>query len=196
MKKSYFLFFALILTSITFSQSIKVGVLGGTTMFQSPDEFTKSITEGGFGFNNSIHYGIKGKFEIPLLPLSMNASILYVPLSSEESSIKLTSNLLALGIGAEWSFIPGPISPYASIDLLFNSFGELKLESPFGNLKEKGFTRNGFAFGGGITFTLLPMIDLDLSAKYAYYNLLGTKGGEKAVTSINITGGIYISFLW
>ena len=185
MKKSYFLFFALILTSITFSQSIKVGVLGGTTMFQSPDEFTKSITEGGFGFNNSIHYGIKGKFEIPLLPLSMNASILYVPLSSEESSIKLTSNLLALGI-----------SPYASIDLLFNSFGELKLESPFGNLKEKGFTRNGFAFGGGITFTLLPMIDLDLSAKYAYYNLLGTKGGEKAVTSINITGGIYISFLW
>mgnify|MGYP005839627315 CR=1 FL=1 len=185
----------LLFSSISFGQGIKVGLTGGLVNFMAPDQFTKSIQDGGFGFKNSFGFGLKGKFEIPLIPLSANASINYIPLSSKKNSIEIKSNILSLGVGAEWSFIPGPLSPYASLDLLFNSFGELEIKTPLGTLKEKSFTRNGIAIGGGISFTLLPVLDFDLSAKYAYYNLLGAKNGEKANTSLNIMGTIYYNIL-
>lgn len=187
--------FILILSSISFSQGIGVGITGGLVNFTGPDGFTNSIQDGGFGFKNSFGFGVKGKIDIPLIPLSANASINYIPLSSKEGSIEISSNILALGIGAEWSFIPGPLSPYAAVDLLFNSFGELEIKTPLGTLKEKSFTRNGIAVGAGVAFTLLPVIDLDLSAKYAIYNLLGSKSGEENVSSINIMATIYYNIL-
>lgn len=195
MKKIYVLVLALSITTISFSQSISIGAIGGATMFQSPKEFTNSISNGGFGFKNSANFGIKGKFDFPLLPLSTNLSIMYIPLSSEEYSIKVNSNILALGIGAEWSFLPGPVSPYAGLDILFNSFGDLEAKTPFGNMTEKGFTRDGFAIGAGVVFGLLPLFDVDVSAKYVVYNFLGKKGNENSVSSINISAGIYYNFL-
>lgn len=194
MKKFFAIFFILMLNTISFPQGISVSLIGGATIFQSPDDFKNSISNGGFGFKNSTNFGIKGKFEIPLLPLNFNASIVYVPLNSKESLIEVTSNLLSLGIGVEWNFIPGPISPYAAIDITFNSFGELEFKLPSAKISEKGFTRDGVAVGSGVIFKLLPLIDLDISAKYSVYNLIGKKNNEKSITAINLTAGIYFNF--
>jgi len=79
MKKILTISFIIILTTLNFGQGFKIGVTGGLTNFMSPDEFTKSIQDGGFGFKNSFSFGVKGKIDIPLIPLSTNASIIYTP---------------------------------------------------------------------------------------------------------------------
>jgi hypothetical protein len=124
MKKSFtILLVLLIASSISFAQSIKVGLGGGLAIVNGPEGFTNDISKNGLGFSTEYQVGLKGKFGLPLLPFKIIAEANYMLLNGEESfnmsfegeNVKIKAeteaSMFSFGVGAEYSLIPGPISP-------------------------------------------------------------------------------------
>lgn len=155
----------------TSAQSLRIGAGGGITMFQSPDAFTDDLDKGGLGLASEYHFNGKLKFGFPVIPLSISGHVIYNTLSSEKSGTEISWNLLSLGVGAEYKLIPGPASPYLSLDLMMNSFGKLKVDDD--EQEDTDISRYGIAIGAGLEFTLLPKVDIDASVKYNMFNLMG-----------------------
>ncbi len=187
----------------SFTQSIKVGPSVGYTLIQSPDIFTKEINNGGLGFSNPLHFGLKAKFALPLIPLKINGHFHYTPMSGEyvvgPASVETSSSIMTISVGGEWSLIPGPLSPYLGVDLQMNNFGETKVitKTPgsTNEIKADGESRMGLGLGAGIEFTLLPSFDLDVAVKYNLLNLVGKEDGEESVNTITLTVNVLFSLL-
>jgi len=86
------------------------------------------------------------------------------------------------------SLLPGPISPYASFDLLLSSFGKTKRD--FSNTTLEQFQKDiesnarfGFGVGAGAEFRLLENADIDVSLKYNFNNVIGKEDSEKGINS-------------
>lgn len=209
MKRILIVFAVLFLSSgMIQAQSISVGLTGGLTNIMGPDALTDDIENGGMGFSTHPHYGLKGKFSLPVIPLTITGQVLYASFSGEgEYSIvpgtnpvnfETESSLLTFGVGAEYAFIPGPISPYLSFDVFYANSGETKLSSTTqgANFEQKfdGESRTGIGVGGGLDFGLLPMIDVDVSAKYNINNLIGKEEGEETFSTLNFSATVYFGF--
>lgn len=170
MKKSILLISAVLFVLITSSsqaQLIKLGIGGGYTAL------TDSET-----FDNGYHYGGKVVVGVPVLPFSIAANIYNNPLSQELSGITYESSFLSVGLGAEFNLLPGPIKPYLAAELLYTSIGETKVEDiSIGDSDSK----TGLGLGAGAYFTLLPIIDLDLSAHYNMNSLFNSGDGMNSV---------------
>lgn len=182
MKKSILLLSTLILFFITTNaeaQLLKLGIGGGYTTVTG----TTSIFDSGF------HYGGKAVVGIPLLPLSITANVYNNPLSKEFEGITHESSFLSAGLGAEFTLLPGPIKPYAAAELLYTSFGDSKIGGvTYDSESESKF---GLGLGVGAYFTLLPIIDLDLSAHYNMNTLLSSGDALNSVhVRLNILFGI------
>ncbi len=193
-------------TSVVNAQGISIGATGGLTTITGPDAFTKDISEGGAGFSAAPHFGVKGKLSLPVLPLTLTGQVLYTPFSasgeapvgfaSSPAEIETEYSLLIFGVGAEYNFVPGPISPYLALDVFYSKTGDYKttyktaastLENTTG-----GNSRAGIGVGGGFEFGLLPMIDLDVSAKYNMNNLFGKEDGEDTFSTLNFSATVYL----
>lgn len=206
MKKSILFLFTFFFVAFTIlqAQSLRIGPTVGLTSFQAPDYLTNDLDEGGWGLSSHINYGAKVKLGLPLLPLTFVGSFVYTPLSSEKGDVEFSSSLTSIGLGAELSFAPGPLSPYAGLDLLYNSFGDTEYKTPDGPQKGDGVSRYGIAIGIGAEFTLLPKVDVDVSAKYNMYNLFGKDDNEEisavnkdeeTISAITINATFYFSVL-
>ena len=193
MKKLLLVVSLILLTlSSAYSQSLKLGLSGGLTNVTAPDSYTEDISKGGFGFSSEIHYGVKAKLSLPLIPLTFAGYIINHSLNSDESGAEYSLNVLAIGVGAEWALIPGPVSPYLGVDVLSNSFGDLELN---GNTAFDGDSRVGAAVGAGIDFKLLPKFDIDASVKYNMFNLIGQDDNEDTISSLNLNVTILFSVI-
>lgn len=183
------------------AQGLNIGVSGGLHMIQSPDMFTKDISEGGLGFGSGYQFGAKGKFSLPILPLRVTGFVNYSTFSGDgtfnNQSIETDFSILTVGFGGEWSLVPGPISPYLAVDILYNRFGEVTMKNTTANTETKtdGVNRSGLGVGGGFEVTILPMLDVDVSAKYNLNNLVGKEDGEESVNSLSILLNVYLSLL-
>ena len=164
------------------AQLFKIGVGGGYTTVNSPDESADLFGGGAI-------YGGKVIASLPLLPINITGKVYYSPYSGEESGIEITSSLLSVSLGGEFTLIPGPVKPYLGADLLYSSFGDVEVN---GQKVEDGEGKTGLGLDVGVYFTLLPMIDLDLSYSY-YFNSLLSSGDD--VNTSNIVLNILFSFL-
>ncbi|MDZ7766886.1 MAG: hypothetical protein U5K00_21135 [Melioribacteraceae bacterium] len=72
-----------IFTGLLNAQSISIGVTGGLTTITGPDGLTDDIENGGMGFGTHPHYGLKGKFKLPVIPLTITGQVLYASFSGE-----------------------------------------------------------------------------------------------------------------
>jgi len=159
-------------TTLALGQSIKVGIGGGYTALTGDNSFT---AEDALNLNSGIHYGGKLLVSLPILPIQFAANIYNNPLSSEytepitNTTITTESSFLSVGIGAEFTLIPGPIQPYLAGELLYTSFGETTMN---GFTVGEAESKTGFGIGAGIYFKLLPVINLDLSGHYNMNTLL------------------------
>lgn len=190
----------MILSGSLQAQMLRIGPGGGLNMIKTPDYYTKEAPA-GLGFSDELALGLKAKFSVPLLPLRITGQAFYTKLKSESDAniagknynIGYSSSIFSLGVGAEMSLLPGPVSPYLGVDLLINSFGELKVDSgnevvgQFSNSTD-GFSRFGLGLGAGVEFTLLPKVDIDVSAKYNLNNMIGKESGEENINSLQISG--------
>lgn len=183
------------------AQGLKLGATGGLNLLQSPDILTKDISEGGAGFGSGYQFGVKGKFSLPIIPLKVIGFVSYSKFSNDGSlnnqSRETDWSIVTVGFGGEWSLIPGPVSPYVALDILYNRFGEMTMKNTTANTetKNEGVSRSGVGIGGGIDVTILPKIDLDLSARYNLNNLVGKEGGEENINSLSVTLNVFFNIL-
>ena len=192
--KKLFLIVTILLFSFTCvqSQSLKLGLSGGITNFTGPDGVTNDVSKGGLGYAAELHYGLKAKFGLPLIPLNFTGYIINHAMSTDEDGIEVSQNILSIGVGAEWALIPGPIAPYLGVDILSNTLGDLEVNGNKVNGSESSF---GAAIGVGIDFKLLPKIDVDASVKYNMFNLTGRDDGEDVTSSINLNVAVLFSII-
>ncbi len=179
-----------ILTISLFGQSIKIGVGGGYTALGGDNNFT---AEDILNLNSGMHYGGKLIVGIPILPIQFTANLFQNSLSSDVTILDkkntTETSFLSIGLGAEFTLIPGPIQPYLATEVLFTSFGDATIN----DIKiSESSNKTGIGFGAGVYFKLLPVIDLDLSAHYNMNTLLSD--GD-AMNSTNIRLNVLFSIL-
>ncbi len=192
-----FLFF--FMSTASFSQSIKIGIGGGLTLFQGPDRYTNDISnmlpEGGLGFSNAFHIAAKAKLDLPLVPITPVGFLEYHFLSASKSypsgNYETSSDILSIGVGGEISLGPGLLGPYLAIDLAFNKFGKLSITTPSKKYEFDGESRVGLGAGIGVKIGILPVIDLDISAKYRQFNMFGKKDAEETISAFDLSAFIY-----
>ncbi len=181
------------------AQSVQIGVGGGLTVLTNEDA-TKSFSEGGLGLGTGYNYGAKVKVGLPLSPFNFTAGAFWHPLKSEEevSGVKygFDQTLSNYSLGVEMVLFPGPLKPYISAEFLQTTFGEATYKVDEVEVaKFDSFTRQGFALGVGATFTLLPIIDVDLAAKYQMNNMFGKEAEEDNFNSFVVTATVYFDVL-
>lgn len=188
MKRKLITFFAVLLFSFPiFSQGLSIGPSFGYIDVSSTDYFTSGFENGEFDLSTGLRYGLKARASLPLLPLTFTGHIYYASITVDGSysgtTFESESSLLNAAIGAEWNLLPGPIQPYAALDILYSKTGDVSFSTIVNGQafegSNDGSSRTGLGIGVGATITLIPIIDLDASVKYNFNNLFGKEDGEE-----------------
>lgn len=179
--------FILMFTGLNKAQ-IKIGIGGGLTSIQSPNDFKTSISNGGKGFTGNYHYTIMAKLSLPLVPFTPAAFIDYHILrgsgSRGSSTLETSMNIFSLGLEGEFTLLPLPfLSPYICADVALNKFGQLE-ETGIAN--QAGISRTGVGLGVGAVLSILPKIDIDGSIKYQFMNLIGKSSSEGSINALTL----------
>ncbi|MDR3610355.1 MAG: outer membrane beta-barrel protein [Ignavibacteriaceae bacterium] len=183
-RKCFFVIMSIIiLTPVSHAQGLKLGVGGGTS--------TISNSNSGLSYNAGYHVSVKAKFDIPLIPLKPVAYMQYYFLNGSYSFANFTrsttQNIFALGFGAEYSLIPGPISPYLAVDFGYNNIGEVKYDPKILNAASyPSISRTGLDIGAGLEISIPFLFSFDINAKYNMLNLFGKQGGEGSINAVNL----------
>ncbi len=180
----------------SFAQLSYGGGVGYTFLLN--DDITTPISEGGLGLGAELHYGAKLRFGIPLSPFSITASAYWCNMESDgtydDVSIDYSQTMLTISGGAEMSLLPGPIKPFIAADFLYTKWNDGEINYSYGSISGsetvEGDTRTGLGVGVGAKFTLLPLIDIELVAKYNMHNLFSKEDGEDDYNSYTITANI------
>jgi hypothetical protein len=186
----------LFISSNSFAQFSVGGGMGAT--FFLNDDVTKSISEGGYGLGTEFHYGAKLRFGIPLTPFSIVGGAYWTNMKSDGTyegySVEYDQTMFVFSGGAEMTLMPGPIKPFIAADLLYTKINDGELTVSGGGTSTtstvEGDTRTGLGFGAGVKFTLLPIIDVELVAKYNMHNLWGKEDDEDSFNTYTITANI------
>jgi hypothetical protein len=175
----------ILFTITTFGQGLKFGIGGGLS--------TISSSNTGISYNAGYHLSAKAKVDIPLFPIRPVGFIQYYILNGSYSFAGFTGStsqkIFSIGIGAEYSLLPGPISPYLAVDFDFNNIGEVKFEpSTLNQSSGTSFSRTGLDIGVGAEISIPFLISFDVSAKYNMLNFLGKQGeGSISVFNLNLS---------
>jgi opacity protein-like surface antigen len=184
------------------AQSLSIGPVVGVSSVHSPDLYTNDYSEHGLGFGSTGSYGLKAKLGFPLLPVSITGQLNYSKFSNDEDYASFEQSVFIAGAGIEWNIlsVPGPIKPYAAVDIFYSNFGKLEITSSDGSygIISGGITtvdgaRIGVGLGAGVEFTMLPKITLEASAKYNFNNLIGKDSNEGNINTSNISIGFLYS---
>lgn len=181
-----------LIQDVSQAQMLKIGLTGGLTNISSPDSYSNSVSNNGYGFGSNFHFGAQARIDLPLVPINPIIFIDYHMLKGDGDRnsvhINTSQNILSIGAEGEYIILPLPlVKPYISLDVTYNKFGELKEESPLQTVTQGGFTRYGGGIGIGAVITVLPVIDLDVSLKYQTLNLVGKADGENNVSLTNLS---------
>jgi hypothetical protein len=190
----------LLFSSNANAQLFQFGLGGGITQVLAPEQYTNSVSDGGYGFSTEYNVGVVAKLGLPLVPITPKAYFLYHSLFGtgdydNVNGIEYAQTISELGIGAEYNFIPVPagFDPYVAIDIAYNSFSALEMDaSEVPNTKANRF---GGGIGVGTEISLIPIINIDVYATYKMFNLIGKEEGEENVTAFVLDAFITLSFL-
>ena len=202
---SFAVMFLLLIPTFTSAQLIKIGAGGGLTQILAPDGLTKEVSDGGLGYSTEWNAGVIGKVDLPLIPFTPRAFILYHSLSGSgsggpvhtEGDQENTQSIFEFGIGAQYNFIPAPLGfdPYIALDLSYNSFGEATSKYLGQEYKSDSFSRFGGGIGVGTEISIIPVVNLDLYLSYKMFNLTGKEDNEKTISAVTLDAFIIFNFL-
>ena len=193
---------------------LRFGPTAGMSTVTGADIYTKDLKDGGFGFDTENYFGGKAKLGLPLFPFTITGQAHYVSYKGEgidyaaippyasmltEGDGERKFSLLTMSLGLEKRLLPGPLSPYLAADFLISSFGDAEstIRYPGGSttIKSDGESRYGLGIGAGLDFTLLPTIDVDVSAKYNFNSLFGKEDDEENFNTFNISVSVMFGIL-
>lgn len=198
----------LIIPSVGQAQLFKLGVGGGLTQVVAPDAVTKDVSEGGLGFSTNWNVGLVAKVDLPLVPITPRAYLLYHSLSGSGdteilskatniNSVKVenSQSIFEVGLGAQYNFLPLPagVDPYLALDIAMNSFGKLKVND--NEIPESNNTRFGGGVGLGAEVSIVPMVNIDLYLSYKLLNLVGKDDGEDTISAVTLDAFLIFNFL-
>ena len=199
----------LLIPTVGQAQLFKLGVGGGLTQIVAPDAVTRDVSEGGLGFSTNWNLGLVVKVDLPLVPITPRAYLLYHSLSgsgdvvetlSKSSNISAVNrensqSIFEVGVGAQYNFLPIPagIDPYLALDIAMSSFGKLKIND--NEIPESNNTRFGGGVGLGAEVSIVPMVNIDLYLSYKLLNLIGKDDGEDTVSAVTLDAFIMFNFL-
>ena len=174
----------------------------------APDALTKEVSDGGLGYSTEWNVGLIGKVDLPMLPITPRAFILYHSLSGSgstppelfkvtqaETDLEISQSIFEIGAGIQYNFIPTPLGfdPYLALDLSFNSFGKSKVNDA--EVDGSDVSRFGGGIGLGTEVTIIPLINLDLYLSYKMFNLTGKEDGEETISAVTLDAFIIFNFL-
>jgi opacity protein-like surface antigen len=114
--------------------------------------------------DNGFHGMAAATFTLPAAPIKIRADFGYHTMASSDDALDISSNLITVSGDAQWTIIPGPLSPYliggatwGSSSLGGDDAPDVDSESDF-----------GFNVGGGLDFGLGP---LKLFAEARYFSV-------------------------
>jgi opacity protein-like surface antigen len=179
-----FLFFLISVFSLhnTQAQGLNFGIGGGFSFVQSPNYYTDYA-----GFSTEWHLGVKGKLDLPAFPITPIGFVEYHFLNGTTGTEDTKQNILSIGVGGEFTLLPGPLSPYLGLDFEFNNFGDFTPSVQGGS---SGASRTGIGIGAGVMLNLILNIDVNL--KYQMMNLFGKSDGEETVGILNLNASIFL----
>jgi hypothetical protein len=192
------------------AQLFKLGAGGGLTQVVAPDAVKKEVSEGGLGFSTNWNLGLVAKVDLPLIPVTPRAYLLYHSLSGSGdveilgknvniNSVKIenSQSIFEIGLGAQYNFVPIPagIDPYIALDIAMNSFGDLTIKTGDSEEKFSGESRFGGGLGLGAEVSIVPMINVDLFLSYKLLNLVGKDDGEDTISAVTLDAFIMFNFL-
>ena len=191
-----------VFTSISTAQLVKLGVGGGITQVLAPDALTKKVSEGGFGYSTEWNFGIVGKVDLPLIPITPRAFIIDHMFSGKGTNelsqdVEYSQSVFEYGVGAQYNFIPTPVGfdPYLALDLSFSTFGDFTQKVNGVENKSSGVSRFGGGIGLGSEITIVPVVNLDLYLCYKMFNLAGKDDGEDTISAVTLDAFITFNFL-
>ena len=189
-----------VFTSISTAQLVKVGVGGGITQVLAPDVLTNKVSEEGLGYSTEWNIGLVGKVDLPIIPITPRAFLLYHMFSGSGTNpssqdIENSQSVFEIGAGVQYNFIPAPLGfdPYIALDLSFNSFGKSKVNDV--EVPESSFTRFGGGVGIGTEISIVPLVNLDLYLSYKMLNLIGKEDGEETISAVTVDLFVLFNFL-
>ena len=186
MQKFFIIIFSVSLILLTngnvHAQLVQIGAGGGLTSIVGPESYTNSVADNGLGFSSGYNLGVLAKIGLPVIPITPRGIFLYNHFSNSESGVDYTQNIISLGLGVQYGFIPIPagVDPYLFLDLMYNNFGKISVS---GNSIGDDRSRFGLQLGVGTEITIIPIINLDVFAGYNWYNLTGKEDGEETVSA-------------
>ena len=199
----------LIIPSVGQAQLFKLGVGGGLTQIVAPDAVTKDVSEGGLGFSTNWNLGLVVKVDLPLVPITPRAYLLYHSLSGSgdvvetlsksaninSATVENSQSIFEVGLGAQYNFLPLPagVDPYLALDIAMSSFGKLTVND--NEIPESNNTRFGGGVGLGAEVSIVPMVNIDLYLSYKLLNLIGKDDGEDTVSAVTLDAFIMFNFL-
>jgi hypothetical protein len=191
-----------VFTSISTAQLVKLGVGGGITQVLAPDALTKKVSEEGLGYSTEWNFGIVGKVDLPLIPITPRAFIIDHMFSGKGTNelsqdVEYSQSVFEYGVGAQYNFIPTPVGfdPYLALDLSFSTFGDFTQKVNGVENKSSGVSRFGGGIGLGSEITIVPVVNLDLYLCYKMFNLAGKDDGEDTISAVTLDAFITFNFL-
>ena len=194
----------LIIPNYTNAQLVKIGGGGGITQVLAPDFFTDEV--GGYGFSTEWNVGLIAKVDLALIPITPRGYVLYHSLTGNgefdpifygEPNVEFELNILEIGVGAQYNFIPAPLGfdPYLALDFGYTNIGKLSVNGSEDIPLNEDLSRFGGGIGVGTEISIIPVVNIDLYLSYKMFNLIGKEDGEETVSAVTLDAFIIFNFL-
>ncbi len=202
MKASFFIRLVIVLVVFvfpptnSFAQNIEIGA-GGGRLYGVFYPFKYM----GFEDVSNAQFGIKAKFPFGDNPadwLNVTGAVNYINIYGDLENWdfedgygepgKLSGGMFTFTGGFEVNMYAEVISPYIAFDFMASVIQETKATYPGRRgYTVKGGTRAGLGIGAGAEFKFLPYVNIDISARANYYNLVGGKSNENTIPAVSLS---------
>ncbi len=112
-------------------------------------------------------------------------------LSSQPINVSTENSLATIALGLEYFLDEKTFKPYLGVDFLLGIFDDVDVlyTDKKGDIKDvyPSQSRIGLGLSGGISYELIPGMNLDVNLVYSSLNLLGKEGYEDHIITTELT---------
>lgn len=203
-RKHFYLTLILLLSFPIAAQNLQVGFGWGLVNFQNNIVERKDFNLLEYKVSGDYRYSFLLKYEMAesnirfkggyfFSEINGNGSITDVEpnLSSEPINVSTENSLATIALGLEYVIEEKTFKPYLGVDFLLGIFDDVDVfySEKTGMVREvfPSQSRIGLGLSGGISYELIPGMNLDINIVYSSLNLLGKESYEDHIITTDLT---------